>query len=62
MGKDPDVARDGPNHACAQNQRFPWEPAVDAVVVYESVFGNTRKIAEAIGEGWTYLGSTESRW
>jgi hypothetical protein len=24
---------------------------VDAVVVYESVFGNTRKIAEAIGEG-----------
>lgn len=28
-----------------------WEGAIDAIVVYESVYGNTREVVEAIAEG-----------
>jgi Flavodoxin domain len=38
-------------HAGSDLQNRPRTFAVDAIVVYESIFGNTRAIAEAIAEG-----------
>src|SRR5579884_3673556 len=47
------VREDGREHSdSARSSPRPREAAMDALIVYESMYGNTRAIAEAIAEGY----------